>query len=351
MSDTPPYTPDVGRYRDRAEGWFRRCGSRGLKLPAVSLGAWHNFGRPGSGARRLDDEQAFHENARAMLFTAFDHGITHFDLANNYGPPPGEAERRVGRILREAFAAHRDELILSTKAGFRMHPGPYGDGGSRKYLLSSLDASLQRLGLDHVDIFYHHRPDDQTPLEETLGALEQAVASGKALYAGISNYDGARTEEMAALSESAGGPPLLIHQVNYSLFNRVPDEDLFPVTRRHGIGTIAFCPLAQGLLTDKYLGGIPEESRAASKAGFLKPEQVQPRRVEQARQLAALAAERGQTLAQLALQWVLREGAATSALIGASRPEQVAENAAVLDAPPLTGETLDQIDRLMKYPG
>ncbi|MDX1682366.1 MAG: aldo/keto reductase, partial [Phycisphaeraceae bacterium] len=315
------HAPNADRYNDRPESWFRRCGTSGLKLPAISLGAWHNFGGPGTDSVGHADEASMQDHARELLVTAFDHGITHFDLANNYGPPPGEAERRVGRVIGDDLAAYRDELLISTKAGYVMHPGPYGDGGSRKYLLASLDASLQRMGIDYVDIFYHHRPDPDTPLEETLGALDQAVRSGKALYAGISNYNGEQTARAVEIVERENFAPLLIHQVNYSLFRRGPEEDLFPVTEQHGLGTIAFCPLAQGLLTAKYLDGIPDDSRARQEAGFLKPDGVTEKAVRRARTLSTIAADRGQTLPQLALAWVTRPGAATSALIGASRPE------------------------------
>jgi len=334
----------VSQYENLPEGWFRRCGASGLRLPAISLGGWHNFGAAGTGSQGITEEGEFHEQCRRILFTAFDVGITHFDLANNYGPPPGSAEERVGRVVKEL---PRDELILATKAGYRMWPGPYGDGGSRKYLLASLDQSLRRLGLDYVDIFYHHHPDPETPLEETLGALDHAVRSGKALYAGISNYSGAQTADVIRLCERHGWTPPVIHQPSYSMLNRRPENDLFPVAGRFGMGVIVFSPLQQGLLTEKYLAGIPELSRAASEHGFLRREAVTPALVERLRRLNAISAERGQSLAQLALAWTLRPGAATSALIGASRPEQIRENARALEAPPFSEEELRRIEEIL----
>ena len=308
-----------------AGGWFRRCGKSGLKLPAISLGCWHNFGDAGTDPRKLAETE-FHANAQAMLFTAFDHGITHFDLANNYGPAPGSAELRVGRILREDFRAYRDELIISSKAGYLMWPGPYGEWGSRKYLLASLDQSLERLGLDYVDIFYSHRFDPDTPLEETLGALDTAVRSGKALYGGISSYSGEQTLEALRICERDGLVKPIIHQPSYSMLNRGVETDLLPVTGELGLGVIAFCPLAQGLLTPKYLGGIPDDSRAKQESGFLQEDRVTPELVAQLQQLNALAEARGQSLAQMALSWTLRDPRMTSALIGASRPGQIEEN-------------------------
>jgi L-glyceraldehyde 3-phosphate reductase len=331
-------------YTQLPDGWFRRCGATGLRLPAISLGCWHNFGAPGTASYGGSEEKAFHENARAMLLRAFDLGITHFDLANNYGPPPGSAEERVGRILEEL---PRDELIIASKAGYRMWPGPYGDGGSRKYLLASLDQSLRRLRLDYVDIFYSHRPDPETPLEETLGALDHAVRSGKALYAGISNYSGALTADILRICERDGLIKPIIHQPSYSMLRRQPEADLYPVTARLGLGVIAFSPLRQGLLSGKYLQGIPEDSRAAVPAGFLKREDVTPELVAKLRQLNDIAAARGQSLAQMALTWVLRPGAATSALIGASRPEQLDENVRALDAAPLSADELRRIDEIL----
>jgi len=340
------YQANESRY-DVSEGWFRRCGKSGLTLPAVSLGCWHNFGAPGTDAGGHATEASFHESCRQMLFTAFDHGITHFDLANNYGPPPGAAEERVGRILCEDLAAHRDELIISTKAGYRMWPGPYGDFGSRKYLLASLDQSLQRLGLDYVDIFYHHRPDADTPLDETLGALDSAVKSGKALYAGISSYRGPGTLDVVATCERIGVARPVIHQPSYSMLNRWVEDDLLSVTETAGIGVIAFCPLAQGLLTSKYLGGIPEDSRAASEAGFLKSDSITEEKLATIGHLNDLAEKRGQSLAQMALAWVLRRPEVTSALIGASRHEQIVENVAALDAGGFTDTELAAIDDIL----
>jgi L-glyceraldehyde 3-phosphate reductase len=270
---------------------YRRCGRSGLLLPAISLGLWHNFG----------GVDVF-ENGRAMLRRAFDLGITHFDLANNYGPPPGSAEENFGRILRIDFAAYRDELVISTKAGWQMRPGPYGDWGSRKYLLASLDQSLQRMGMDYVDIFYSHRPDPQTPLEETLSALDHAVRSGKALYVGISSYDAQQTAEATRILRELG-TPCLIHQPSYSMFERWVEHGLLDLLGTEGVGCIAFCPLAQGLLTDRYLEGIPSDSRASKPHGFLKPKDIDEHRLNQVRALDRLAHERGQTVAQMALAW------------------------------------------------
>ena len=314
---------------------YRRCGRSGLLLPAISLGCWHNFGD--------GDDQ--HE-ARAMLRRAFDLGITHFDLANNYGPPAGSAERNVGRILKEDLAAHRDELIISTKAGYYMWPGPYGEWGSRKYLVASLDQSLKRLGLDYVDIFYSHRPDPDTPLEETLGALDQVVRQGKALYAGVSSYRGAAT--VAAYHAMRDlGTPLTIHQPSYSMFDRWIERDLLEQTGRLGMGVIVFCPLAQGLLTSKYLKGIPPDSRAAKPTGFLRPEHVTDDKVERVRKLNKAAAARGQTMAQMALAWALRDGRVTSALIGASRVSQIEENVGALDNLAFTADELNAIEQVL----
>ena len=282
-----------------------------------------------------------------MLHRAFDLGITHFDLANNYGPPPGSAEEFVGKVLSEDFKAHRDELIISSKAGYLMWPGPYGEWGSRKNLLASLDQSLRRLKLDYVDVFYSHRPDPETPLEETIGALASAVQDGKALYAGISSYRGDRTDAAMKLARELR-LPLIIHQPSYSMLNRWVEPDLLPVTKREGLGVIAFCPLAQGLLTNRYLDGIPTDSRAASSTGFLKAAQVKPEIVAQVRQLAAIAQRRGQSMAQLALAWVLRDEAVTSALIGASRVSQIEENVAALRNLKFSAEELAEIDRVLK---
>ncbi len=296
---------------------YRRCGRSGLLLPAVSLGMWHNFGT-----------RASHTNCQAMMRTAFDLGITHFDLANNYGPEPGSAEERVGRILREDFAGYRDELIISSKAGYTMWPGPYGIGGSRKYLVASLDQSLKRLGLDYVDIFYSHRPDPATPLEETIGALDQIVRQGKALYAGVSSYRGAFFVQAAELPEKHEWTPITIHQPNYSLFDRWIEHDLLDYTEQYGVGVIVFSPLAQGLLTNKYLdpaNPIPETSRAADPDGFLRPEQVTAENVEKVRRLNTIAEKRGQSMAQMAIAWTLRDPRVTSALIGARSPEQITD--------------------------
>ena len=314
---------------------YRRCGRSGLKLPAISLGCWHNFGA-----------QANHDEARRMLHRAFDLGITHFDLANNYGPPPGSAEEFVGRVFAEDFKDYRDELIISSKAGYRMWPGPYGEWGSRKYLLASLDQSLRRLKLDYVDIFYSHRPDPDTPLEETILALDQAVRAGKALYAGISSYSGAMTDAAMKLARELR-LPLVIHQPRYSMLDRWVEPDLLPVTKREGLGVIAFCPLAQGLLTDRYLAGIPTDSRAASATGFLSANQVQPEIVAKVRQLTEIAQRRGQNMAQMALAWVLRDEAVTSALIGASRVSQIDENVAALNNLKFSAEELTEIDRIL----
>ncbi|MDG9784597.1 L-glyceraldehyde 3-phosphate reductase [Metapseudomonas otitidis] len=314
---------------------YRRVGRSGLVLPALSLGLWHNFGD----ATPLDTQ-------RALLRTAFDLGINHFDLANNYGPPYGSAEINFGRLLKEDFRAYRDELVISTKAGWDMWPGPYGQGGSsRKYLLSSLDQSLARLGLDYVDIFYSHRFDPDTPLEETAGALASAVQQGKALYVGISSYSAGKTRELAALLRK-WKVPLLIHQPAYNLFNRWVEKDLLATTEELGTGVIAFTPLAQGLLTDKYLAGVPADARVNRPGGAsLRPEHLAEANIARARALAEIARRRGQSLAQLALAWTLRDARVTSALIGASRPEQIVENVAALDNLAFSAEELAEIDR------
>lgn len=319
---------------------YRRCGASGIKLGAISLGLWHNFGAGASFG-----------NVRAMACAAFDLGITHFDLANNYGPPPGSAEESLGRLLKKDFAPYRDELVISTKAGYTMWPGPYGDHGSRKYLLASLDRSLGRMGLDYVDIFYHHRSDPDTPLEETMGALAQAVRSGKALYVGLSNYPADRTREAAAILRSMGVDPL-IHQPKYNMFERarvegIGEPGLLSACGDSGMGIIAFMPLAQGLLTGRYLDGIPSDSRAASASPFLKEAGVTPERVAQARALNGIAKARGQSLAQMAIAWTLRDPRVTSALIGASRPEQIRENAGALSAGPFSASELAAIDTIL----
>ena len=326
------YQPDKNRYQTMQ---YRRCGQSGLKLPAISLGLWHNFG-----------DATLLENSRQLLQRAFDLGITHFDLANNYGPPPGSAERNFGRILQEDFLPWRDELIISTKAGYTMWDGPYGDWGSRKYLIASLDQSLKRTGLEYFDIFYSHRMDPETPLEETMGALASAVQQGKALYAGISNYDGETTARAAAILKELHCP-FIINQSRYSIFDRTIEKNgLKAYAAAHGVGIIAFSPLAQGLLTDKYLHGVPADSRIKKSGVFLKESALTPERLAQIAALNELAAARGQTLAQMALSWVLKDSGVTSVLIGASRPQQIVENAAIVNAAPFTQQELDEIERI-----
>lgn len=327
------YTPNEARYDEMI---YNRCGRSGLKLPAISLGLWHNFG----GVNTF-------ENARSMVIRAFDLGITHFDLANNYGPPPGSAEETFGKILKQDLHGHRDELIVSTKAGYHMWPGPYGEWGSRKYMLSSLDQSLKRLGMDYVDIFYSHRFDPDTPLEETMMALDHAVRSGKALYVGISNYSAEHTAEAISILKSLG-TPLLIHQPSYSMLNRWIENGLQDVLADNGVGSIAFTPLQQGLLTNKYLNGVPEDSRAASSSVFLNAQDITPEALRKIRALNQLAAARGQSLAQLALAWVLRGGKVTSALIGASRVSQIEDNVAALKNLDFSQEELDRIEAILK---
>ena len=326
------YTASPARYETMK---YNRCGNSGLKLPTVSLGLWHNFG----------DISRF-DTMKALCFTAFDHGITHFDLANNYGPEPGSAEKNFGRILREDLGVYRDELIISTKAGYGMWPGPYGDFGSRKYLIASLDQSLRRLGLDYVDIFYHHRPDPETPLEETMGALDQIVRSGKALYVGLSNYNGEQLEKACAILTELR-TPFVINQNSYNIFNRTVEQNGLKETAvRLGKGIICFCPLAQGLLTERYLNGIPADSRVRTSGQFLKESAITEETLARARALKAIADERGETLPQMALKWILRDGAVTSVLIGASRPEQIIENLGVLNSPDFTPEQLAAIDKI-----
>ena len=303
------YLPEASRYANPA--FFRRCGRSGLKLPLISLGLWHNFGGADS-----------YENARAIVRRAFDLGVTHFDLANNNGPPPGSAEESFGRMLRADLVHHRDELIVSTKAGYDMWAGPYGDFGSRKYLLASLDQSLRRLGLDYVDIFYHHRPDPETPLEETMGALAHAVRSGKALYVGLSNYDHRQAARAIAILRELG-TPCLIHQPRFNLLDRWPEAELLPLLEKEGVGCIPFSPLAKGLLTNRYFAGIPADSRAGHDPRFLRPEHVTDTVLAKTRKLDELAKTRGQTLAQMSLAWLLSRPAVTTVLIGASRPSQV----------------------------
>jgi len=326
------YSPRPDRYDAMV---YRRSGASGVKLPAISLGLWHNFG----GLEPID-------NCRAMLCRAFDLGITHFDLANNYGPPYGSAEETFGEALRQDLKPWRDELIISTKAGYDMWPGPYGNWGSRKYLIASLDQSLKRMGLEYVDIFYSHRPDPETPIEETMGALDHAVRSGKALYAGISNYSVEQTSKALAVLRRLG-TPCLIHQFSYSMFRRTAEAGLLALLEAAGVGGIAFCPLAQGLLTDRYLNGIPADSRAGKPNTYLKREQVDDRTIGQARALNEVARQRGQSLAQMALVWVLRHGAMTSALIGASRVEQIEQDVAALANLAFTPDEFARIDSIL----
>ena len=325
------YTPNPCRYDEML---YRKCGNSGLKLPAISLGLWHNFG-----------EDFPHQSKREICRAAFDHGITHFDLANNYGPPPGSAETAFGEILKTDFANYRDELIISSKAGYDMWPGPYGEWGSRKYLIASCDQSLKRLGLDYVDIFYSHRFDPDTPLEETMGALDHIVRSGRALYVGISSYNSLRTKEAVAILNDLG-TPCLIHQPSYNMLNRwMEDDDLINTLGNLGIGSIAFTPLAQGLLTHKYLRGVPAHSRA-NQAKSLDKEKITPELVENLNALNEIARDRGQTLAQMALAWVLRGDRVTTALIGASSPQQVVDCAGAIDNLSFTDTELAEIDNL-----
>lgn len=315
---------------------YNRCGRSGLKLPAISLGLWHNFGH-------VDD----FETARKILFTAFDAGITHFDLANNYGPPPGSAEENFGKIMKQDLKAWRDEMIISTKAGYLMWDGPYGEWGSRKYLLASLDQSLKRMQLDYVDIFYSHRPDPDTPLEETMSALDQAVRSGKALYAGISNYNPDQTIEASRILRELG-TPCLIHQPKYSLLVRWVEKSLLDVLENEGIGCIAFSPLAQGLLTDKYIKGIPKDSRAAKPHGFLRRDEVTAEVISKVKKLNELAKKRGQSLAQMALAWLLKDPRVTSVLIGTRTVEQLQDNLGTMENLDFTTEELEKIEMVIK---
>ncbi len=332
MPVMPYYQAAENRYEPMP---YKRSGSSGLQLPLISLGLWHNFG----GVDRI-------ENMRAMLRRAFDLGITHFDLANNYGPPPGSAEDNFGFILDKDFRPYRDELIISTKAGYYMWPGPYGEWGTRKYLVSSLDQSLKRMRLEYVDIFYHHRPDPNTPLEETMMALDQIVRQGKALYVGISNYNAEQTRAAAKILRELG-TPCLINQVVYSMFNRWVEPELLDAAAENGVGLIFFSPLAQGLLTDRYLGGIPDDSRAGKEGTFLRAEQVTDANVARAQQLSEIAQGRGQTLAQMAVAWVLRHPAATSALIGTSKVQQVEDCAAAVHNLSFSDEELRTIDGIL----
>lgn len=327
------YKPDDNRYTEMK---YNQCGNSGLKLPAISLGLWHNFG----GVDTL-------ENCRAMIHKAFDLGITHFDLANNYGPPAGSAEENFGRILKDDFKGYRDEMIISSKAGWGMWPGPYGDFGSKKYLVASLDQSLKRMGLEYVDIFYHHRPDPNTPLEETMGALDLIVRQGKALYVGISSYSAEETRKAAGILKRLG-TPCLIHQPSYSMFNRWIEGGLQDVLKEEGIGSIAFCPLQQGMLTNKYVAGIPAGSRAAKSTGALQSSEITKEKVQKIIALNEIAAKRGQSLAQMALAWVLREGRLTSALIGASHVSQIEENVATLKNLEFRKEELDSIEKVLE---
>ena len=314
---------------------YNRCGKSGLRLPEVSLGLWHNFGDTGN-----------FETMKQMCFTAFDNGITHFDLANNYGPEPGSAEKNFGRILKKEMKAHRDEMIISTKAGYLMWDGPYGDFGSRKYMLASLDQSLKRMGLEYVDIFYHHRMDPETPLEESMGALDTAVKSGKALYAGISNYDGETMKKACAILKDLNCP-FVINQNRYSIFDRTIEENgLKAAAREEGKGIIAFSPLAQGMLTDRYLNGIPQDSRIRTDGRFLQEKTVQAK-MQKIQQLNEIAKERGESLAQMALKWVRKDEDVTSVLIGASKPEQILENLKVLESAAFTKEELEKIDEIV----
>ncbi|HRA68801.1 MAG TPA: L-glyceraldehyde 3-phosphate reductase [Caldilinea sp.] len=327
------YQADSERYDGRMV--YRRTGRSGLMLPAVSLGLWHNFGGVDT-----------YENARAMVLRAFDLGITHLDLANNYGPPPGSAEENFGRIMAQDLRPYRDELIISTKAGYYMWPGPYGEWGSRKYLIASLDQSLKRMGLEYVDIFYSHRPNPNTPLEETMMALDYAVRSGRALYVGISTYSPEQTRQAAAILRELG-TPCLIHQPAFSMFNRWIEEGLLTALDEEGMGCIAFSPLAQGLLTSKYLGGIPSDSRAAKAHGFLKSDEVSAERIGLVRRLNQIAEGRGQTLAQMAIAWVLRHPQMTSALVGASKVSQVEDNAAAVKNLHFTADELSSIEAIL----
>ncbi|MCM7684000.1 L-glyceraldehyde 3-phosphate reductase [Enterobacter bugandensis] len=326
------YQPDKNRYQTME---YRRCGRSGIRLPAVSLGLWHNFG-----------DATLIENSRQLLQRAFDLGITHFDLANNYGPPPGSAERNFGRILQEDFLPWRDELIVSTKAGYTMWDGPYGDWGSRKYLLASLDQSLKRMGLEYVDIFYHHRPDPETPLQETMKALDHLVRQGKALYVGLSNYPAELARKAIDILNDLG-TPCLIHQPKYSMFERAPEGGVLDVLQEKGVGCIPFSPLAGGQLTNRYLNGIPADSRAASGSQFLNPEQITEEKLEKVRQLNALAESRGQKLSQMALAWVLRHEEVTSVLIGASKTAQIDDAVGMLENRQFTAEELSLIDQIL----
>lgn len=326
------YYADKTRYQSMK---YHRCGNSGLKLPEISLGLWHNFG-----------DTAVYENMKSLIFTAFDHGITHFDLANNYGPQPGSAERNFGRILKEELSSYRDEMLVSTKAGYDMWEGPYGNWGSRKYLIASLDQSLKRLNLDYVDIFYHHRMDPETPLEETMEALTDIVRSGKALYAGLSNYDGPTMEKACRILEELKCP-FIINQNSYNIFNRTIEENgLKNAAVKNGRGIISFSPLAQGMLTDRYLNGIPEDSRIRTDGRFLKEGNLSDERLSQIRALNEIAVQRGEKLSQMALKWILKDGAVTSVLIGASKAQQIVDNLGVLMSAEFSEEELKKIDEV-----
>ncbi len=327
------YIPNKDRYDTMK---YNRCGKSGLKLPALSIGLWHNFGG-------VD----VYENFRDILRTAFDHGVTHFDLANNYGPPPGSAEENFGRIFKQDYKPYRDELIISSKAGYLMWPGPYGEWGSKKYLVSSLDQSLKRMGLDYVDIFYSHRPDPDTPLEETMGALDLIVRQGKALYVGISNYQPKEAARAIEILKSLG-TPCLIHQPKYSMFERWVEDGLMDLLEKEGIGCIPFSPLAQGMLTNKYLKGIPQDSRAGKSTGFLQSTELTPQRLEQIKSLNELALKRGQTLAQMALAWLLKDKRVTSVLIGASSSAQLLDSLKCMNNTEFAKEELDGIEKILK---
>ncbi|WP_337048882.1 L-glyceraldehyde 3-phosphate reductase [Serratia fonticola] len=326
------YQAEPARYQNME---YRRCGRSGLQLPAVSLGMWHNFG-----------DSSLYDNARSLVHRAFDLGITHFDLANNYGPPPGSAEENFGRILHQDFQPYRDELIISSKAGYTMWPGPYGDWGSKKYLVASLNQSLQRMRLDYVDIFYHHRPDPDTPLEETMAALDLIVRQGKALYVGLSNYPAERARQAFAILQQLG-TPCVIHQPKYSMFERWVEPELLDTLEEHGVGSIAFSPLAGGMLTDRYLQGIPPDSRAASGSRSLTPEQITEAKLQKVRQLNALAEQRGQKLSQMALAWVLRNDRVTSVLIGASKVSQIEDAVGMLANRKFSAEEIAKIEQIL----
>ncbi|HHQ6624721.1 L-glyceraldehyde 3-phosphate reductase [Serratia fonticola] len=326
------YQAEPARYQNME---YRRCGRSGLQLPAVSLGMWHNFG-----------DSTLYDNARNLVHRAFDLGITHFDLANNYGPPPGSAEENFGRILHQDLQPYRDELIISSKAGYTMWPGPYGDWGSKKYLIASLNQSLQRMRLDYVDIFYHHRPDPDTPLEETMAALDLIVRQGKALYVGLSNYPAERARQAFAILQQLG-TPCVIHQPKYSMFERWVEPELLDTLEEHGVGSIAFSPLAGGILTDRYLQGIPPDSRAASGSRSLTPEQITETKLQKVRQLNALAEQRGQKLSQMALAWVLRNDRVTSVLIGASKVSQIEDAVGMLANRKFSAEEIAKIEQIL----